>query len=90
MDEYEWFYDPALDQDVIGYIVELADLREDNRLSLGYHAFGGIMMPVANRISLEVEFKYNYAQGELKEAFLDFEPFDLSGYQVSLGLNYWF
>lgn len=90
MDEYEWFYDPDLDQDVRGYIVELADLIEDYRLSLGYHAFGGIMMPVANRISLEVEFKYNYAQGELKEAFLGFEPFDLSGYQISLGLNYWF
>ena len=90
MDEYELFDDPDLDQDVRGYIVELADLRENNRLSLGYHFFGGIMVPVANRISLEVEFKYNYAQGKLKEAFLGFEPFDLSGYQISLGLNYWF
>jgi len=63
---------------------------EDNRISFGYHAFGGIMVPFTRRMTFEVEFKYNRAQGELKEAFEGFELFDLSGYQISLGLNYWF
>jgi opacity protein-like surface antigen len=63
---------------------------EDNRLSFGYHAFGGVMVPFTRRMTVEVEFKYNRAQGELKEAFVGFEPFDLTAYQVSLGLNYWF
>jgi hypothetical protein len=45
---------------------------------------------VANKISFEAEFKYNFAKGELTEAFEGFEPFDLSGYQISVGLNYWF
>ncbi|GAH64391.1 unnamed protein product, partial [marine sediment metagenome] len=62
----------------------------------GYHAFGGIMVPFTKRMTFELEFKYNVARGELKEAFggeeigEKFEPFDLSAYQISLGMNYWF
>jgi hypothetical protein len=48
------------------------------------------MVPFTKRMTFEVEFKYNRAQGELKEAFEGFEPFDLSAYQISLGMNYWF
>ncbi len=63
---------------------------EDNRISFGYHAFGGVMVPFTKRMTFEVEFKYNVARGELKEAFEGFEPFDLSSYQITLGMNYWF
>lgn len=66
------------------------DAREENKLRIGYHAFGGIMVPLANRISLEAEFKYQLAKADLTEGFEGFEPFDLSGYQLSIGLNYWF
>jgi opacity protein-like surface antigen len=66
------------------------DAREENKLKVGYHAFGGIMVPLANRISIEAEFKYQFAQGNLTDAFEGFESFDLSGYQISIGLNYWF
>ncbi len=62
---------------------------ENTRVSFGYHAFGGIMVPFTTRMTFEVEFKYNRAQGALK-AFEGFEPFDLSAYQISLGMNYWF
>jgi len=72
------------------YPITTVDAWESNRISFGYHAFGGIMVPFTKRMTFEVEFKYNRAQGELKEAFEGFEPFDLSGYQISLGLNYWF
>lgn len=68
--------------------------REDNRFTIGYHGFAGLMFPVAQRFTLEAEFKYNYVQAKFKEgtdaSFEGFEPFDLSGYQISLGLNYWF
>jgi len=30
------------------------------------------------------------AKGNLTEAFEGFEPFDLTGYVITLGLNYWF
>ncbi|MDH5743288.1 MAG: hypothetical protein OEZ52_07075, partial [Candidatus Aminicenantes bacterium] len=84
--------DPWVDQDwdVEIYPIYPVDAREENKLKVGFHAFGGIMVPVANKISFEAEFKYNFAKGELTEAFEGFEPFDLSGYQISVGLNYWF
>ncbi|MCK4264074.1 MAG: hypothetical protein KAX27_03940, partial [Candidatus Aminicenantes bacterium] len=72
------------------YPIYSVDAREENRISIGYHGFGGIMIPVANRISLEAEFRYNFLKAILKEGFEGFEPFDLSGYQISIGLNYWF
>jgi len=83
----EWW---DLDEDIPIYPIYLSNTRDDNKISTGFHAFLGIMFPVARRITFEVEFKYNQAQGKL-EAFQDFlEPFDLSAYQISLGLNYWF
>ncbi|NIO49105.1 MAG: outer membrane beta-barrel protein [Candidatus Aminicenantes bacterium] len=82
-----WVYVP---DDIDIYPIISVDAWESNRISFGYHAFAGIMVPFTKRMSFEAEFKYNRAQGELKEAFLDFEPFDLSAYQISLGLNYWF
>lgn len=93
-DSGEWFYDPGLNEDVIGYPIYYADTREENRISIGYHGFGGIMIPVANRISLEAEFRYNFLKGTMGKdpdwGFQGFEPFDLSGYQISIGMNYWF
>ena len=82
-----WVYEP---DGIDIYPITTVDAWERNRISFGYHAFGGIMVPFTKRMTFEVEFKYNRAQGELKEAFLDFLAFDLSAYQISLGLNYWF
>jgi opacity protein-like surface antigen len=82
-----WEYEP---DGIDIYPITTVDAWESNRISFGYHAFGGVMVPFTKRMTFEVEFKYNRAQGELKEAFEGFEPFDLSAYQISLGLNYWF
>jgi opacity protein-like surface antigen len=96
----EWYYNestgeihsdnPDPSEDISIYPVNPVDAWENNRVSFGYHAFGGIMVPFTKRMTLEAEFKYNRVQGELKKAFQGFEPFDLSAYQISLGLNYWF
>ena len=85
------FADPwiDLDLDVEIYPVDTYDIRDENKLRIGFQALGGIMFPLANRISLEGEFKYNFAQGTLDD-FIGFEPFDLNGFQVSIGMNYWF
>lgn len=82
-----WVYVP---DDIDIYPITTVDAWESNRISFGYHAFGGIMVPFTKRMTFEVEFKYNVARGELKEAFEGFEPFDLSAYQITLGMNYWF
>jgi len=89
-DEWDWFYDPNIDEDVKGYYIYFEDAREENKLNIGFQVFGGIMFPVANRISIDAEFKYHIAKGPLTEGFEGFENFDLAGYQISVGLNYWF
>jgi len=77
------------------YAIKPVDAWENSRVSFGYHAFGGVMVPFTKRMTFEVEFKYNVAKGNFRTdpdriAFEDFEAFDLSAYQISLGLNYWF
>jgi opacity protein-like surface antigen len=84
------FYDSGLDEVVIGYPVFPTDIRVESKFTIGFHGFVGIMVPVANRISVDGEFKYNYAAGNLDPHFQGFENFDLSGYQVTVGINYWF
>jgi opacity protein-like surface antigen len=87
-------YNPVPGEDISIYPVYFADLQETSRFTIGYHAFAGIMVPVAQRFSFEAEFKYNYAKGNFRTGddaeFIGFEAFDMGGYQISLGLNYWF
>jgi len=80
----------ADDNELIGYLVEFADLEERNRISFGYHVFGGIMYPIGNRLTLEAEFRYRAVKGKFEDAFLGFEDFDLGGYTATVGFNYWF
>lgn len=80
---------------ILGHPIRYADIREENRVSIGYHAFGGIMVPIANRTTAELEVKYNMIKGKFQESdptrgFWGFGPFDLGGYQLSIGINYWF
>jgi len=85
------FSDPYIDTalNVEVYPVDPADIRDENNLLIGFQALGGVMFPLANRISVELEVKYNFAKGNLDE-FIGFEPFDLNGLQAGLALNYWF
>ena len=83
----EWWDE---DYEVAVYPILQVDAREENKLKVGFQGFAGIMVPLANRISLEAEFKYNYAMADFTEAFEGFERFDLSGIQISIGMNYWF
>ncbi|NIM89374.1 MAG: hypothetical protein GTO17_00315 [Candidatus Aminicenantes bacterium] len=88
-DQFDKFIDQSTGEEVIGRPIYFADVRDENKITFGYHAFGGVMIPVSNRLSLDLEFKYNVAQGDLKR-FEGFEPFDLNSYLFSLGISYWF
>jgi hypothetical protein len=79
----------SLYPDVQIYPVYLADTRDDNRLALGYQGFAGVMIPVGTRMTVEGEFKYSYSKQDMKN-FVGFQPFEMSGFQFSIGLNYWF
>ncbi len=86
----EWVYeDPDLG-DVPIYGIYQTDARQETRFSVGYQGFAGIMFPIASRLALEAEFKYSYGKGSLGDTFEGFDNFDLSNYQISVGVNYWF
>jgi opacity protein-like surface antigen len=91
-----WVYTDPDYGDVDIYPIYSVDAREGEnfpKLTYGFQLFGGAMVPIGNRLTLDAEFKYSHATGKLKDAFQGFEPnnlFDLGGYQVSIGINYWF
>ncbi len=87
-----WVYEP---DGIDIYPITTVNAWEKDRISFGYQAFGGIMVPFTKRMTFEVEFKYSVAKGNFRTdpdrmAFEGFEAFDLSSYQISLGMNYWF
>jgi opacity protein-like surface antigen len=85
-----WIYDdPDLGQ-VTVYPVNYTLAEENNRLSLGYNAFGGVMIPIGNRITLDLGVRYQFFKATFRDAFEGFEKFDLSGYVLTVGFNYWF
>lgn len=77
---------------ITGYPIYQVDAMEGEnfgKISVGYHVFGGLMIPVANRLTIDFEFKYSSAKGKFTSSFQGFGPFDIGSYQFSLGINYW-
>jgi opacity protein-like surface antigen len=76
------------------YSVDAAEGMNIGRIAIGWQAFGGVQVPIANRLTLDVEAKYSSAKGKMgtdpNEGFHGFQPLDLGGVQFSLGINYWF
>jgi opacity protein-like surface antigen len=83
---HEWY-----DVDYGVYIYEIWEsyVRDENNINFGWHVMAGLSFPLGVRMSIFGEFKYNKAQGEL-DKFEGFEPFDLSGSQISFGFSYRF
>lgn len=91
------FNSPELFEDFYGqatvYPVYEVYARESDglgRVSFGWQAFGGLMIPVGTRMTADVGAQYFSAPAEFKEAFVDFQPFTIGGFQIYLGINYWF
>lgn len=92
------YADPDLgDVDIYG--VYPTDARQETKLTVGFHAFAGITIPIARRVAIEAEFKYFYGKGGFSASdsdrgdftgFAGFQSFDLGGYQASVGINFWF
>jgi len=54
------------------------------------HVFGGAGINLSPRISLDVEARYSWADGELAPAFVGFEPIDLAGLRTTAGVSFRF
>ncbi|MFO7866804.1 MAG: hypothetical protein R6V02_08345 [Candidatus Aminicenantes bacterium] len=81
-------------EEVIVYPIYQVNRRGESKFALGFHGFGGVMIPIANRISVDGGFRFSVAEGNLTDEFytefLGVETLDLSGYIISIGINYWF
>jgi hypothetical protein len=88
----EAFYPDEELGDVPIYGIVQTDTRQNARVAFGYHGFAGLMVPIGNRITLSAEARYHAAKGKFSAtgAFPDYEDFDLGGYALTAGLNYWF
>ncbi len=79
-------------QEVTAHPVSTVTTREGEsfgRIAFGYQVFGGLMYPIGNRITVEGEFKYGAAKAAM-HSFTGFQPLDVGGMLISLGINYWF
>jgi len=60
------------------------------RVSFGWQAFGGLMIPVGTRMTADVGVQYFSCPADLVNAFQGFDPMDLGGVQIFVAINYWF
>ena len=85
--------DPGVPElgDFLIYPVTFVNAHETQAV-LGGHVFAGLMVPIGYRLTLEAEGRYHFAKASFNGAFpaAEFGKFDLSGYSISIGLNYWF
>ena len=83
------YTDPEIGDVDVYPVVPVAS--HDSGTSFGWHAFGGFQVPIGYRATIDAEARYHgRAQAKLGGLFEGFEPFDLGGWQFSLGLSYWF
>ena len=54
------------------------------------HVFGGVDVKVSRRLFLTGEGRYLWSRAELGRDFSGFEPLDLTGFKVTVGINYIF
>ena len=88
----EYVYESTTGYDLPVYPIYEVDARESEnfaKVTLGYHVMGGIMLALGRNMTLDIGAKYNIAKGRMTEGFEGFDPFDLGGFQFSIGVNYW-
>jgi len=75
------------------YPIYPVDAREGasfGKLSFGWQAFGGLMIPIANRLTIDFGGQYLSTQAKLTQGFEGFQSMNIGGFQFSIGINYWF
>lgn len=87
----EYVYTDGTGDQVPVYPIYYADTYESElgRFGFGFQVFGGVMVPIGSRMTLDGGVQYNRASAKMKN-FEGFEPLDLGGFMISVGFNYWF
>lgn len=66
------------------------DVFESSGASLSGHVLGGVDIQLYKRLFLATEGRYVWANGDLSNEFVGFDPIDLSGLRLSAGINFVF
>ncbi|MDD8020840.1 MAG: outer membrane beta-barrel protein [Acidobacteriota bacterium] len=83
------YTDPELGEITV-YPVYYTYASESKRISIGPNVFAGVMIPLGKQVTLDLNFRYQFLKPAFNDAFVGFESFDLSGYSLVAGINYWF
>lgn len=71
---------------------ETLDIFEDQLESSGWaptaEAFGGIEYSLSPRLAVTGEGRYSWASAELSDSFEGFDPIDLAGFAVTIGVSF--
>lgn len=88
----EYIYTDPVAGDIPVYPVLADQLGRERGQTLGFHAFGGIQIPLGYRWTLEAEARYHWIKARLgaESWFQGFEDMDLGGLALTVGFNYWF
>lgn len=54
------------------------------------HVFGGVDVSMTRRISATFEVRYRWAEADMDPSFIDFDPIDLTGVQITGGVQFAF
>jgi len=83
------YHDEDSNEDVSGYLIEY-EVQSENKVTIGWHLLGGVMLPIGKKLTFDLELKHYFAEGKFSEFFSNFGSFDISGFQIFIGLNYVF
>ena len=63
------------------------DVFESSGWSPSAHVFGGTDIKLNRRLYLNIEARYEWADGDLDAQWIGFDPIDLSGLRIGTGIN---
>jgi opacity protein-like surface antigen len=85
----QYYYpDPELGDVVIYPVFAMAS--HESGTTFGWHALGGVQVPIGYRATIDAEARYHSARANLHKLFQGFDTFELGGWEFTVGLSYWF
>lgn len=67
-----------------------ADVFESSGWAPIVHMFGGTDIQVFSRMAVSVEGRYSWSKADLDQDFIDFDPIDLGGFKIGVGVHFIF
>ena len=76
-----------VDEDAASGLAIFTDSLESSGWAPSAHLFGGVDLRMYRGLMLNVEARYLWSEGPVREDFVGFDPIDLAGFRLSTGIN---